>query len=53
LKKRTTGRLGRVTAKDSFIPLGPAAYEVLPSVEEITKAAIRLSKKRKTKKASA
>ena len=31
--------LARVTAEDSFIPLGPAAYSVLPSVDGIVEAA--------------
>jgi 2-oxoisovalerate dehydrogenase E1 component len=30
----------RITAYDSFIPLGSAAYEVLPSVEDIIDAAL-------------
>jgi 2-oxoisovalerate dehydrogenase E1 component len=32
-------KIKRVTASDSFIPLGAAAYEVLPSVENIVDAA--------------
>ena len=32
----------RVTGHDSFIPLGSAAYQVLPSVEDIVKAATNL-----------
>lgn len=32
-------KIKRVTASDSFIPLGAAAYEVLPSVENIINAA--------------
>ena len=32
-------KIKRVTASDSFIPLGAAAYEVLPSVENIVMAA--------------
>jgi 2-oxoisovalerate dehydrogenase E1 component len=32
-------KIKRVTASDSFIPLGAAAYEVLPSVENIIDAA--------------
>ena len=31
----------RITACDSFIPLGSAAYEVLPSVEGIAEAALK------------
>lgn len=34
----------RITACDSFIPLGSAAYEVLPSVEGIVSAALKASK---------
>jgi len=36
------GKIKRVTASDSFIPLGAAAYEVLPSVENIVAAAKEL-----------
>ena len=32
-------KIKRVTASDSFIPLGAAAYEVLPSVENVVMAA--------------
>jgi 2-oxoisovalerate dehydrogenase E1 component len=35
-------KIKRVTASDSFIPLGAAAYEVLPSVENIVTAAQEL-----------
>jgi 2-oxoisovalerate dehydrogenase E1 component len=35
----TVTSISRVTADDSFIPLGAAAYEVLPSVENIISAA--------------
>ena len=35
-------KIKRVTASDSFIPLGAAAYEVLPSVENIVAAAKEL-----------
>ena len=35
-------RLARVSAKDCFIPLGTAAYEVLPSVDQICQAAQKL-----------
>ncbi len=35
-------KIKRVTASDSFIPLGAAAYEVLPSVENIVTAAKEL-----------
>ena len=34
--------LARVCAEDSFIPLGPAAYEVLPSEDSIMQAAANL-----------
>jgi 2-oxoisovalerate dehydrogenase E1 component len=38
----TLPRIKRVTASDSFIPLGAAAYEVLPSVENIVTAATEI-----------
>jgi len=34
----------RITAEDSFIPLGKAAYNVLPSSEDIIKSAIEMYK---------
>ena len=37
-----TGRMARVTSKDSFIPLGDAAKLVLLSEAEIEAAAYRL-----------
>ena len=37
-----TGRLARVSSKDSFVPLGDAARLVLLSEEEIEAAALRL-----------
>ncbi len=37
-----TGRLARVSSKDSFVPLGDAARLVLLSEEEIEEAALRL-----------
>ncbi len=37
-----SGRVARVTSKDSFVPLGPAANLVLLSEEEIEAAALRL-----------
>ncbi len=37
-----TGRLGRVTSQDSFIPLGPAANTVLLGEEQIHAATARL-----------
>jgi 2-oxoisovalerate dehydrogenase E1 component len=36
------GRIGRVTSKDSFVPLGDAARLVLVSEEEIEAAALAL-----------
>ena len=36
--------LKRITAEDSFIPLGSAAYAVLPSTEEIVSTAVELVK---------
>ena len=42
----------RLTAEDSFIPLGPAAYCVLPSVEAITKAALTVCGKMREGKQS-
>jgi 2-oxoisovalerate dehydrogenase E1 component len=33
------GNISRITAEDSFIPLGTAAYKILPSVEKIIDAA--------------
>ena len=38
----TCPNIKRVTASDSFIPLGAAAYQVLPSVEQIITAAKEL-----------
>ena len=38
----TLPKIKRVTASDSFIPLGAAAYEVLPSVENIVTAAMEI-----------
>lgn len=35
--------VARVTAEDSFIPLGPAAYAVLPSEDDIIAAALDLA----------
>ncbi|WP_083880659.1 thiamine pyrophosphate-dependent enzyme [Nocardia araoensis] len=37
-----TGRLGRVTSEDSFVPLGPAAATVLLDEDRIEAAALRL-----------
>ena len=37
-----TGRLARVSSKDSFVPLGDAARLVLLSEDEIEAAALRL-----------
>jgi len=39
---RFDGRIGRVTSKDSFVPLGDAARLVLVSEEEIEAAALAL-----------
>ncbi|MFQ3250355.1 MAG: 2-oxoisovalerate dehydrogenase E1 component [Glaciecola sp.] len=55
------GRVSRITAHDSFIPLGTAAYHVLPSTNQIVEEALRMcgtskksnSAKSKTKAASA
>lgn len=38
-------KIGRITAHDSFIPLGNAAYHVLPSTKQIVHEAIMLVKK--------
>ena len=38
-----TGTMSRVTSKDSFIPLGPAASHVLLAEDEIEAAAVRLT----------
>lgn len=35
-------KIKRITASDSFIPLGAAAYQVLPSVDDIVDAAIEV-----------
>lgn len=37
--------LTSVTGADSYIPLGPAAYDVLPSVESIIRGALKLTGK--------
>lgn len=37
-----TDRIARITADDSFIPLGSASYEVLPDKDGIVKAAMAL-----------
>ncbi|XOV79662.1 MAG: dehydrogenase E1 component subunit alpha/beta [Aestuariibacter sp.] len=42
-------QLARVTAEDSFIPLGSASYSVLPSKEQIIDAANRLHTSNKSK----
>ena len=39
-----TGRIARVAAEDSFIPLGDAALHVLVSEDQIEKAALRLAR---------
>ncbi len=38
--------VSRLTAEDSFVPLGPASYEVLPSEERIVAAAQELLERR-------
>jgi 2-oxoisovalerate dehydrogenase E1 component len=38
-----TGSMARVASRDSFIPLGPAASDVLLSEDEIGTAAVRLT----------
>ncbi|MGH8825020.1 MAG: thiamine pyrophosphate-dependent enzyme [Jiangellaceae bacterium] len=38
-----TGSMARVASRDSFIPLGPAAAQVLMSEDEIEAAAVRLT----------
>lgn len=38
--------LGRVSGADSYIPLGPAAYEVMPSAESIIHGALTLTGKK-------
>lgn len=40
--KESPEQLARVTAEDSFIPLGSASYSVLPSKEQIFDAAVSL-----------
>ncbi|HEX5996666.1 MAG TPA: thiamine pyrophosphate-dependent enzyme [Jiangellales bacterium] len=37
-----SGVMARVTSRDSFVPLGPAAHDVLLSEDEIEAAAVRL-----------
>ena len=39
----TTPKLKRITAADSFIPLGSAAYAVLPSTEQIVATALAIT----------
>ena len=41
-RRKQTLNLSRVVAQDSFIPLGSAAYQVLPSKNSIVEAAIAL-----------
>jgi len=43
MERGVTAPIARVTAKDSFIPLGPAAYTVLPSETDIIDAALNLT----------
>ncbi|MDC0603324.1 thiamine pyrophosphate-dependent enzyme [Aliiglaciecola sp.] len=40
--ERDNTRVSRITAHDSFIPLGSASYAVLPSTEQIVEEGIRL-----------
>lgn len=47
-----TPMLKRITAQDSFIPLGSAAYAVLPSTQEIVDTAIELVGTVETKKSA-
>jgi 2-oxoisovalerate dehydrogenase E1 component len=42
IDNRYTGHVARVTSQDSFLPLGPAAAEVLLSEQEILQAALEL-----------
>lgn len=42
--EKDPANISRVTAEDSFIPLGSAAYHVLPSVNGIIDAALKLTK---------
>lgn len=44
--------LKRITAEDSFIPLGSAAYAVLPSTQEIVDTAVDLVGTNKTQKSA-
>jgi 2-oxoisovalerate dehydrogenase E1 component len=37
-----SGTMARVTSRDSFVPLGPAAHDVLLGEDEIEAAAVRL-----------
>ena len=37
-----SGAMARVTSRDSFVPLGPAAHDVLLGEDEIEEAAVRL-----------
>jgi 2-oxoisovalerate dehydrogenase E1 component len=43
---RNKVKISRITAHDSFIPLGSAAYHVLPSTEQIVEEALLLVKKK-------
>jgi 2-oxoisovalerate dehydrogenase E1 component len=42
MERQVCAPLSRVTAKDSFIPIGLASTLTLPDVEQITQAALRL-----------
>jgi 2-oxoisovalerate dehydrogenase E1 component len=39
-----TGAMARVTSRDSFVPLGPAAHDVLLGEDEIEAAAVRIAR---------
>lgn len=43
MENNITVPITRLTAEDSFIPLGPAAYQLLPSVEKIIQKALTLT----------
>lgn len=42
--QKTPEQLARITAEDSFIPLGSASYSVLPDKDQIVQAALSLCK---------
>ena len=51
-RRGLTAPLGRVAAEDSFIPLGHAAYHVLPSVEDIMAGALDVTGRARTGRAA-